>query len=109
MAVVSGAGLGARRCPSCGGRLPGSARRDAVYCSTACRARHWRWERASRVRVAAIRDASEHGRARCAECGTEWVRGVEHRTDARFCSPQCRTRAWRRRREGGDPFALPSP
>lgn len=78
--------------------LPGWVRRDAVYCCTSCRARHWRWVRRSRALVPVILDPSPAVRVCCPECGTAWTAGVEHQAGAIFCSPKCRTRAWRRRK-----------
>jgi hypothetical protein len=37
------------------------------------------------------------GLARCAHCGREFVRGPRRR-QARYCSPQCSAKAYRRRR-----------
>ncbi|MFE7036350.1 hypothetical protein ACFU9Y_39255 [Streptomyces sp. NPDC057621] len=37
------------------------------------------------------------------ERGARWVAGIGRRSDAVFCSPQCKVRAWRRRAE---PFGL---
>lgn len=86
-----------RYCPGCGGVIPDQRRSDALYCSAACRARHWRWTRSARVRVRALR-AADTPRARCPECGSAWVVGLERRAGAIYCSHRCRTRAWRRSR-----------
>ncbi|QDA10379.1 hypothetical protein FMM49_01210 (plasmid) [Streptomyces rimosus subsp. rimosus] len=96
-------GGGGRRCRVCGRRLRPGARPQAVYCSAACRARQWRTERSLRKRAAAVRDRG--CQRTCPQCGTTWVAGVDRRLSAVFCSPRCRTRAWRQRREG---FAQPS-
>ncbi len=44
---------------------------------------------------------------RCPECGSTWYSsdtpfGKRKRSDSRYCSPRCRTRAWRRRSRSGD-------
>lgn len=86
-------------CPGCGSAVPEAMRADAVYCSAACRAKHWRWAQRSRLRVRVIR-APGSAQARCPECGTVWVAGLERRVDAVYCSPRCRTRGWRRHHKG---------
>jgi hypothetical protein len=95
--VVPRRGVAARYCPGCGAPIPGRLRGDAVYCSAACRARHWRWVQSSRSRVRAIRGTGV-ARASCPECGSTWVVGFDRRANAVYCSHRCRTRAWRRNR-----------
>ncbi len=46
----------------------------------------------ARRRVAAMRRGDE---VVCPVCGRGWTVGVERRRSAVFCSPRCRTRAWR--------------
>ncbi|RDG36752.1 hypothetical protein DVH02_18330 [Streptomyces corynorhini] len=86
-----------RACEGCGSRLRPSAPPRARFCSTACRARHWRRDLRLRKRVAAELDGA--GRAECPECGTTWVAGVDRRSNAVYCSRRCVTRAWRARKE----------
>ncbi|MEU5839183.1 hypothetical protein ABZ820_36765 [Streptomyces diacarni] len=43
----------------------------------------------------------------CPECGSTWYSadtpfGKTKRSDSLYCSPRCRTRAWRRRSRSGD-------
>ncbi|TDD34161.1 hypothetical protein E1287_17605 [Actinomadura sp. KC06] len=65
-----------RRCPGCGNWLPGWLRRDARFCSAACRARHWRWVRRSRAWVAVILHSSPATRAVCPEWNRLGGRGL---------------------------------
>jgi hypothetical protein len=44
--------------------------------------------------------SGERSARRCQHCGQVIAQA---RTDARYCSPACRTAAWRTRREGGTP------
>jgi endogenous inhibitor of DNA gyrase (YacG/DUF329 family) len=90
-------GVAARYCPGCGTPIPDRLRGDAIYCSAACRARHWRWLQRSRARVRAIRGTAG-ARARCPECGSTWVVGLDRRANAVYCSHRCRTRGWRHSR-----------
>ncbi|MFD9033319.1 hypothetical protein ACFVZW_19520 [Streptomyces sp. NPDC059567] len=100
-----------RRCGQCGMELPEGSRRSRRYCGAACRTRAWR---VARARWAAIDAGGEAYRAliegrrhpwprfRCPECGATWYAsasplGTRKRSDSRYCSPRCRTRAWRRR------------
>lgn len=87
----------AAHCPACGRTLAPRARGDAVYCCAACRARHWRWTQLSRSRIKTIR-SGDATQARCPECGTSWVVGLERRSTAVYCSHRCRTRGWRHKR-----------
>ncbi|RKN35879.1 hypothetical protein D7294_30710 [Streptomyces hoynatensis] len=91
-----------RWCPEYGSRLKPRARPGAVFCSPACRARHWRMVRRTKARVAVIRSGPD-GEAVCPVCGTPWAAGVERRADAVYCSPRCRTRAWRDRQAFAEP------
>lgn len=104
MAILSGAAHAERvvdgeavqrLCRGSGGLLPVKARRDAVFCSAACRARHWRWLRRIRQNVPKAVAPSGDSRARCPECQAVWV-GVEHRRGAVYCSRRRQTRARRR-------------
>lgn len=95
VAQVDRGAVAVRYCPSCGAELPDRVRHDALYCSSACRARHWRWAQRSRSRICAMRGEGQL-RARCAECDSTWVVGLEHRAGTIYCSHRCRTRAWRR-------------
>jgi hypothetical protein len=88
---------GERICRGCGERLRPGARPGAEFCSSVCRSRQWRRERRLRQRLAAVRDGT--GEVECPECGARWVAGVDRRSDAVFCSPRCKVRAWRRRAE----------
>lgn len=76
---------GPRRCPVCGISIEGR-RRQALYCSGACRAH------ASRVRDA-IGAKFDPERA-CTECG-EPLAG--RRSDALYCGTTCRVTAHKRR------------
>ncbi|GGM06385.1 hypothetical protein GCM10010129_57720 [Streptomyces fumigatiscleroticus] len=69
----------------------------AVYCSAACRARQWRHARRIRRRAAAERDGEE--RRVCPVCEVVWVAGVDHRSNAVYCSAKCRGRAAYARRK----------
>lgn len=55
--------------------LPPRARQDAMFCSSACRARFWRWTQLVSKNVAAVKDSSPAARAECPECGTVWGGG----------------------------------
>ncbi|THA77837.1 hypothetical protein E6U81_34325 [Streptomyces sp. A0592] len=88
---------GVRVCGGCGDRLRPDARPDAVFCSTACRARSWRRDRRLRRRVMA--ELNGAGRVTCPQCGTPWVAGVDRRSDAVYCSRRCVMRAGRSRNE----------
>jgi hypothetical protein len=96
--VSEGTGrAGEKNCRACGERLRPGARPDALFCSSACRARQWRTDRQVRKRLAAVQ--SGVGEAECPECGARWVASVDRRSTALFCSGRCRVRAWRRRKE----------
>jgi hypothetical protein len=86
---------GPRLCRGCGGPLMPSVRSTAVFCSSACRSRHWRQLRRTRARTEAVQADRT---VNCPECGTGWMVGVDHPASARYCSPRCRKRAWHRRR-----------
>ncbi|MEU9273063.1 hypothetical protein AB0E04_47990 [Streptomyces sp. NPDC048251] len=45
-----------------------------------------------RLRTAALE--RDEGRRVCPVCGAVWVAGVDHRSNAVYCSPRCRRRAW---------------
>ncbi|KLO50442.1 hypothetical protein ABW05_01845 [Mycolicibacterium senegalense] len=96
MVMVEPALVG-RYCHGCGAPLSESVRGDALYCSAACRARHWRWTQRTRTRVRTMRGVSA-ARAVCPVCGQDWIVGIEHRSSAIYCSHRCRTRAWRDKR-----------
>ena len=96
--VSQGTGrAGERNCRACGERLRPASRPDAVFCSTACRARQWRTERRLLKRLAAVQGGVDE--AECPECGARWVAGVDRRSNAVYCSRRCVVRAWRRRKE----------
>lgn len=100
-----------RRCSQCGTELPDGSRRSRRYCGSACRTRAWRVSRAREAAIEAGGQALQaliEGRPhpwprfRCPECGDTWYAadtplGTRKRSDSRWCSPRCRTRAWRRR------------
>ena len=72
-----------RRCLGCAQSLSSGARAHAHYCSSTCRANHWK-RRARRSR--------RLGR-RCQSCNRLIKRS--RRGDARYCSGRCRQRAYR--------------
>lgn len=100
-----------RRCGECSAPLPEGSRRSRRYCSSACRTRAWRQMRARRAQLDAGGEAMRaliEGRPhpwpqfKCPECGSRWYSsdtpfGTRKRSDSRYCSPRCRTRAWRSR------------
>jgi hypothetical protein len=77
-----------RRCRRCSRALSAHARAGARYCSSTCRAIHWRHRARVAQRLARKR--------RCWSCGISIARGV--RGDAQFCSGRCRQRGHRVRR-----------
>lgn len=83
-----------RRCRQCGTALSSTAPSATVFCSAACRAANWRSEHRQATAMSADDLVPT---ARCPECGTEWVSGVDRRRSAVYCSPRCRLNAWRRR------------
>ncbi|MYW18343.1 hypothetical protein GT039_22885 [Streptomyces sp. SID2955] len=101
-----------RTCGQCGGPLPEGSRRSRRYCSSACRTRAWRrkrererWWQSIVEFAAALREGRAYRRPkkRCPVCNGWWFTGEvtggkRKRTDARCCSPRCRTRAYRLRR-----------
>ncbi len=85
---------GARGCRGCGDRLRPAVRPQALYGSSACRARQWRADRRLRQRPAAVRYGA--GEVECPECGARWVAGVDRHSKALHCSWRCCVvRAWR--------------
>ncbi|MDF5757340.1 hypothetical protein [Spongiactinospora sp. TRM90649] len=104
---------GGRRCDNCEFALPEGARASRRFCSGACRAEQWRKLRRSReVYAAAVAELAVLGigrgpsagelraqrpKARCPVCGQWWWVGLRKRADAVYCSPRCRTAAWRER------------
>ena len=81
-----------RRCKRCAMPLPPSMARAAKFCSHACRIRYWHFRR----RLERIARHREQDR-QCARCGEPifWLR-----SDARYCSTQCRqVHHQRRKRE----------
>jgi hypothetical protein len=95
LVVVTEDDPGPRLCRGCGGPLMPAAKATAVFCSTACRSRHWRRMRRARARTEAVKAGVTSG---CPECGASWTVGVERPASATYCSPICRKRAWHRRR-----------
>lgn len=87
-------GGSARRCDYCRRTLPVKMHSHARFCSASCRARRWRELEATKRRAAAHHNAESRWRS-CPVCGAQWIAGLHLRSDARFCSPRCRTRAWR--------------
>ncbi|MBC3844746.1 hypothetical protein GXW82_44645 [Streptacidiphilus sp. 4-A2] len=92
--------------------LPPGSRRTRRFCSARCRTRCWRELRARRAQIEsggealrAVVEGRPHPwpRHHCPECGARWHYGDapawnHKRADAAYCSPRCRTRAWRKRR-----------
>lgn len=68
-----------------------------MYCSGVCRFRQWRRLRRVRLRAAALERGQ--GLRVCPVCSAEWVAGVDHRSNAVYCSAKCRRRAWAARNE----------
>ncbi|WP_181800373.1 hypothetical protein [Streptomyces ipomoeae] len=108
-----------RRCSQCGTALPEGSRRSRRYCSAACRTKAWRWRREreewfqTNVEfVAALREGRPYRRpkVRCPVCKGWWFVGetsaVRKRVDAVYCSPRCRTRAYRQRRSRSEGVTL---
>lgn len=99
------------RCSQCGIPLPEGCRRSCRYCSAACRKKAWRWNREREERwhsnvefAAALREGRSyhHPKKRCPICKGWWFTGEitggkRKRVDAVYCSPRCRTRAYRQR------------
>ncbi|MFJ4633909.1 hypothetical protein [Streptomyces sp. NPDC088847] len=95
-----------RRCAECRVPLPRDAGQRRRYCDTTCRSRQWRrvkrhdeiYRRVmSSLNAELGRDGFVWGQGRCPACGVSV--SVRKRTDSVYCSPKCRTRAWRLRRE----------
>ncbi|MCX4564558.1 hypothetical protein OHA02_51610 [Streptomyces phaeochromogenes] len=91
-----------QRCMQCRALLPKEAGTRRRYCGTTCRSWHWRRvQRHEEIyrRVLAslsqelVRGGVVWGQGRCPECGL---------TVSVYCSPKCRARAWRLRRETAD-------
>ncbi|CAM5506262.1 hypothetical protein SANTM175S_07250 [Streptomyces antimycoticus] len=96
----------------CGSPLPEGSRRSRRYCSAACRTKAWRWKRereewwrSNKEFAAALREGRPYHRPRqrCPVCKGWWFTGEatggnRKRVDALYCSPRCRTRAYRQRR-----------
>jgi hypothetical protein len=89
-----------RRCRWCRAVLPKGSAPTRRYCSARCRKRGWRYRQRKLLLIeragASILGTAEGGPGTCPVCG----RGVSIRScaDAVYCSPLCRTRAWRMRR-----------
>ncbi|MEU8347682.1 hypothetical protein AB0C74_38795 [Spirillospora sp. NPDC048832] len=109
--------MGRRRCRVCREPLPADASRRRRYCSGACAARAYRARKrqAATFAMAIASGRALKGRAspqelalvqahQCAQCGDTLWPGL--RSDAQYCSPACRQRAWRdRHAHDGDPGA----
>lgn len=95
LVVVTDDDPGPLLCRGCGGLLMPTVKAAVVFCSSACRARHWRRMRRARARTEAVQADRT---ANCPECGESWTVGAEHPASARYCSPRCRKRAWHRQR-----------
>ncbi|WP_143645479.1 hypothetical protein [Streptomyces swartbergensis] len=98
-----------RRCDCCGQKLPKGAGPNRRYCDATCRSRHWRRvQRQETVFQRAVQQGIEilaggvdrYVEGRCPVCG--WSVSLRKRRDAVYCSPKCRTRAWRLRSETRD-------
>jgi hypothetical protein len=88
-----------RRCRWCRAVLPKGSASSRRYCSARCRKRGWRYrqrklELIGRAAAVFLGDVP-YGPA----CGG--LVSIRKRTDSVYCSPRCRTRAWRMRREAG--------
>ncbi|MFF4522647.1 hypothetical protein [Streptomyces bluensis] len=107
LVVVADDDTGPRLCSGCGGPLMPSAKAAAVFCSSACRSRHWRRMRRAQARTEAVKVGAM---ACCPECGASWTIGVDRLVSATYCSPRCRKRSWHRRRTqpGGCEAAHPA-
>jgi len=99
--------------------LPRDAGPNRRYCNSACRSKHWRRvqrrdsiiERAVDRSLDLMRGGGElYALGLCPVCG--WSVSIRKRTDAVYCSKQCRTRAWRMRgqlaEQGRDASERPS-
>ncbi|MGW2547886.1 hypothetical protein ACWC5I_45235 [Kitasatospora sp. NPDC001574] len=90
-----------RRCPWCRTELPRAAPARQRFCGSVCRKRAWRRGRRRDLLIgraaAAILDDTPVGVGRCEQC--DGIISIRKRADSRFCSPACRTRAWRERLE----------
>ncbi|QFZ72951.1 hypothetical protein GFH48_06465 [Streptomyces fagopyri] len=94
-----------RRCAQCREALPAGASASRRYCDSACRSRHWRrvrrpdeiYRRAVEQNCGVVRGEFLRGQGRCPVCKVPVP--LRKRTDSVYCSPKCRTRAWRRRRD----------
>ncbi|NEB32894.1 hypothetical protein G3I62_28030 [Streptomyces sp. SID14446] len=108
-----------RRCAQCRALLPKDAGPNRRYCDTTCRSRHWRrvqrheeiYQRAVYEGLQVIRGEYLWAQGLCPVCGVSV--SLRKRTDSVYCSPKCRTRAWRLRREAassaGDGSERPLP
>ncbi|MFE6939557.1 hypothetical protein [Streptomyces chartreusis] len=74
LVVVADDDTGPRLCRGCGAPLIPSAKATAVFCSAACRSRHWRRVRRTRARSEA---ALAGQTSNCPERGASWTVGVE--------------------------------
>ncbi|MDH6283942.1 hypothetical protein [Prescottella agglutinans] len=107
-----------RRCASCHARLPRDADVRRRYCSPRCVARAYRkrvryaerHERAAQIvhlfasltfpeRAAVVSGVLEFPDIQCPVCGVVVWQGVRRRSDARYCSAVCRSKAYRERRK----------
>ncbi|MEV2275686.1 hypothetical protein AB0I72_08870 [Nocardiopsis sp. NPDC049922] len=102
-----------RRCAGCGAALPAGVRASRRFCDAACRAVAWRERRrSSQAYAAAVAELvaagiaqgpssrqvrAQYPSAACPVCGRRWWVTVSRRSDAVYCSPRCRTAAWRER------------
>ncbi|MFI6603807.1 hypothetical protein ACIBHX_46890 [Nonomuraea sp. NPDC050536] len=92
-----------RRCWQCDRPLRVTARTDMRYCGTACRAKarrrrlRWKKEFAAEMIATSMAHLQDRVGRRCPSCGVWFAPGVGIRRDARYCSPRCRTAAWRAR------------
>ncbi|MFF6975975.1 MULTISPECIES: hypothetical protein [Streptomyces] len=93
-----------RRCGCCRAVLPKDAGPNRRYCDATCRSRHWRRvQRRENIFQRAVQQGIEilaggvdrYVEGRCPVCG--WSVSLRKRRDSVYCSPRCRTRAWRLR------------
>ncbi|MFK4298573.1 hypothetical protein ABH924_003744 [Arthrobacter sp. GAS37] len=100
---------GPRRCVFCRRLLAKRKRKDAVYCSARCRDRAYR----RRLHKAALNLVdlewvltlrAQGVVSSCLGCGRQFMPEMYRvrRSDRRYCSGKCRTRAWRARKASAE-------
>lgn len=103
------------RCLFCRHRLAANRRKDALYCSARCRDRAYRRRLHEAAKNQEELDWSLALRSglempSCRECGREFIPEMYRirRSDRRYCSSACRTRAWRARKASAVAVTEPS-